>query len=172
MFTIRPATAADVPLLPAVECSAGQIFKQIPDLAWIADGGGQSGQRHLELIQSGVSWVAVGDEADAPLGFLNGQLLDGNMHVWEMSVDKDHQGKGIGRRLMGQARQWATSQGLPAITLTTFRDVPWNDEFYASMGFITLSSSELTLALRRVLGDEVRDGLPGEKRCAMRLLLG
>lgn len=171
MFTVRPATAADVPLLPAVERSAGQAFKQIPDLAWIADDDGQSEQRHLELIKSGVSWVAVDDESDAPLGFLNGELLDGGLHIWEMSVDKAHQGKGIGRALMNQAKQWATSQSLPAITLTTFRDVPWNDKFYASMGFMTLSSDELTPALRRVLGDEVRDGLPEEKRCAMRLLL-
>ena len=123
-------------------------------------------------MNSGVSWVAVDSELDSPLGFLNGQLLDGNLHVWEMSVDKNHQGKGIGRALMNHARQWATSQDLGAITLTTFRDVPWNDRFYASMGFVGFSSSELTPALRRVLGDEVRDGLPGEQRCAMRLLLG
>ncbi|KND90041.1 hypothetical protein TOPH_05351 [Tolypocladium ophioglossoides CBS 100239] len=171
MFTTRPATAADVPLLPAVERSAAEAFKRIPDLAWVADDDGQSEQRHLELIQGGVSWVAVNDASDAPLGFLNGQLMGGNLHIWEMSVGKDHQGKGIGRGLMNHARRWATSQDLLAITLTTFRDVPWNDKFYASMGFTMLSSSELTPALKRVLGDAVRDGFPGEKRCAMRLLL-
>ncbi|POR38516.1 Uncharacterized protein TPAR_01297 [Tolypocladium paradoxum] len=64
-----------------------------------------------------------------------------------MSVDKDRQGKGIGRGLMNQARQWAAGQDLPAITLTTFRDVPWNDRFCASMGFSALSTSELTQAL-------------------------
>ena len=172
MFTIRPTTAADVPLLPAVERSAGKAFRQIPQLAWIADDDGQSEQRHLDLIQMGVSWVANDDsEPRPPLGFLNGQILDGNLHVWEMSVDMHHQGKGIGRALMTQAKQWATIQDLPAITLTTFRDVPWNDKFYASMGFTTLSSSDLTPALRRVLEHEVLEGLPHEQRCAMRLSL-
>ncbi|POR38515.1 Uncharacterized protein TPAR_01296 [Tolypocladium paradoxum] len=53
MFTVRPATAADAPLLPQVERSAGQTFKQIPALAWLANDDGQSEQRHLELIHGG-----------------------------------------------------------------------------------------------------------------------
>jgi hypothetical protein len=34
---IRPAIAADAALLPEVERSAGESFRSIPDLAWLAD---------------------------------------------------------------------------------------------------------------------------------------
>lgn len=174
MLTVRPATHADAPLLPAVERSAGQAFRQIQDLAWIADDSGQSVERHLTLIAQGVAWVAVDaglTPEEVPVGFLNGEILDGNLHIWEMSVDKDHQGKGIGRALMAQAKKWAVEQQLPFVTLTTFRNVPWNDKFYKSIGFVTLDDGEVTAALRKVLDDEVGDGLPAERRCAMRLSL-
>ncbi|KAJ6445083.1 GCN5-related N-acetyltransferase (GNAT) domain-containingprotein [Purpureocillium lavendulum] len=167
MVTIRPATAADASLLPAVERSAGQAFTRIPSLAWIASDDPQSEQRHLDLIRRGVSWVAI-DNHDAPIGFLNGEVLDGNLHVWEMSVHADHQAKGIGRALMAEARHWAIQRELPAITLTTFRDVPWNERFYKSVGFATLQEAELTAALKGVLDEEIRHGLPGDRRCVMR----
>lgn len=170
MFTIRPATSTDASLLPAIEQSAGQTFRQIPDLAWIADDSNQPVERHLALIAHGVAWVAV-DLADTPVGFLNGEILHGALHIWEMSVHKDHQGKGIGRALMGQARKWAMEKQLSFITLTTFRDVAWNEAFYKSLGFVTLEEDQITIGLRKVLDDEVRDGLPGEKRCAMMLSL-
>jgi ribosomal protein S18 acetylase RimI-like enzyme len=170
MFTIRPATPADAPLLPAIEQSAGQTFRQIQDLAWIADDSNQSVERHLALMAHGVAWVAV-DSDRAPVAFLNGQLLHGSLHIWEMSVHQDHQRKGIGRALMRQATQWAMERELPFVTLTTFRNVPWNQGFYKSLGFATLESDEVPAALQEVLDDEVRQGLPAEKRCAMRLSL-
>jgi hypothetical protein len=33
---------------------------------------------------------------------------------------------------------WAGANGYPAVTLTTFRDVPWNGPFYARLGFRVL----------------------------------
>lgn len=165
---IRKTTAADAPLLPAVERSAGQAFRAIPSLAWIADDEGQSAERHLELLQSGVSWVAVEEEnEDMPLGFLNGSVVDGNLHIWEMSVSGDHQRKGIGRALMSTAKEHARQNGLLKLSLTTFRDVPWNQAFYESVGFVLVEGEDVTPALRKILDDEVKDGLPAERRCAM-----
>lgn len=170
MYTIRPATPADAPLLPAIEDSAGQVFRQIKDLAWIADDGVQSPKSHLDLMKRGVHWVAV-DASGAPIGFLNGEVMDGNLHIWEVSVNQDKQGKGVGRALMDHARQWAVLRGCPSVTLTTFRDVPWNEAFYQSLGYRTLKRTEVTPALLKVLRDEVKAGFPGERRCAMRLAL-
>ncbi|UNI16963.1 hypothetical protein JDV02_003345 [Purpureocillium takamizusanense] len=167
---IRPATLADAPLLPAIERSAGQAFTQIPSLAWIASDEPQSEQRHLQLIRRGVSWVAVDERDDdaAPIGFLNGEVLDGNLHIWEMSVHEKHQAKGVGRSLMNEAKSWSDRRGLSGVTLTTFRDVPWNERFYKALGFVTLEGAEVTPALQKILDDEARNGLPRDRRCAMR----
>ena len=72
---------------------------------------------------------------------------------------------------MAQTAHAATARGLPGVTLTTFRDVPWNEAFYASCGFRTLAADELTPALRDILADEAHAGLPPDRRCAMLRLL-
>ena len=56
----------------------------------------------------------------------------------------DWQGKGIGRRLIACVAD-RPAKGLASLTLTTFRDVPWNAPFYARLGFemITTLTPEL-----------------------------
>lgn len=171
LITVRPTKPKDAPLLPAVERSAAQAFLQFPDLAWLANGDVQSAEKHLELIESGASWVAV-DSKDVPVGFLNGIPSDEDLYICEISVQSDYQGKGIGRRLMEAARQWAASCGYMSISLTTFQKVPWNEGFYKSLGFRTLNANELTPALYNIINEEIDAGLPVEQRCAMFLHLG
>lgn len=181
-FKIRLAEERDAPLLPAVERSAGRTFLQHPKLAWIADDGTQSVEQHLDFIKRGLEWVAVdGDAEDVPVGFLNGFLnqettststsTSTTFHIQEISVEAEYQGKGIGRSLMETARQWAAGSGCEALTLTTFRNVPWNEGFYRSIGFRTLGSSELTRSLEVMMKKEADAGLALEDRCAMCLCL-
>jgi GNAT superfamily N-acetyltransferase len=42
---------------------------------------------------------------------------------------------GIGRRLVAAVCEWASRRGWSRVTLTTFRDVPWNMPFYTRHGF-------------------------------------
>ena len=171
-ITVRLAEPKDAPHLPTVEHSAAQVFLQLPSLSWIANDSVQTEERHLDLIEHGAAWVAVTPE-DIPIGFLNGKLTeqDRNLHIHEISVQSNYQGQGIGRKIMKAAREWAESRGCLSITLTTFRDVPWNEGFYKSLGFATLKSSELTMSLNAIMKEEVDAGLPIERRCAMRLNL-
>jgi GNAT superfamily N-acetyltransferase len=166
MFSIRTASPADVPALPDIERSAGEAFLAVPDLAWIATDDVQSEARHRALIEGGAAWVATDANGDL-LGFLSGEQIGRRLHIWELAVLRRLQGQGIGRALMENAVRWAKTQNLTALTLTTFRDVPWNEPFYRRLGFSTLAWDDLTTELRTVLEDEVRNGLPREKRCAM-----
>jgi hypothetical protein len=65
----------------------------------------------------------------------------------------------------------ARDLGLNALTLTTFRDVPWNAPFYARFGFETLAPGELDPRLEAILRAEIAHGIPGDRRCAMRYWL-
>ncbi|KAJ4159820.1 uncharacterized protein LMH87_007760 [Akanthomyces muscarius] len=152
-FLIRKTTTADVAKLPAVERSAAKAFRSIPELAWIADDDPQTAARHLELMESGVSWVAVPDsgggesllaDGHGPIGFLNGRLLNGFLHIWEMSVDERCQGRGIGKRLLQTAVDHARQRNYKGLTLTTFLDVPWNDGFYKARGFVLLAPQHVS----------------------------
>ena len=51
MITIKIANEEDAELLPEIELSSGEAFRQIEHLAWIADDQVQSVERHLGLIR-------------------------------------------------------------------------------------------------------------------------
>jgi predicted N-acetyltransferase YhbS len=166
MIVIRPARPSDAARLPAVERSAGRAFAVLPDLAWIADDDVLSETRHLELIATGDTRVAV-DEDDLPVGFAAAEEIDGAFHLWELSVRHDLQGRGIGRRLVAATVAAARRRGLAAVTLTTFVDVAWNRPFYERQGFRVVDECDLSVRLRAVLDAEVAAGLVRTSRCAM-----
>jgi ribosomal protein S18 acetylase RimI-like enzyme len=169
-ISIRPTLPADAPLLPAIEQSAGELFRTVPELAWIADGDNIPPRRHLELIASGTCWVAEMQDGSLA-GFLAAQQAGDALHIWELSVRQDQQRKGTGRALIAQAAAFAREQGLQALTLSTFRSVAWNQPMYLRLGFTVLSPEDCDERLRGILRREIAAGLPGERRCAMRLHL-
>ena len=153
----RPEEFAD---LRRVELAADQIFESAGIGPFVND----DAEDHFDTA------VLVLVTGDPPVGFVCVELVDGLPHIWQLSVHPDHARQGLGRSLVEAASSWARSEEFDAITLTTFRDVPWNGPFYESLGFVVVYdlSPELS-ALRdheRAIGDD--DFGP---RVAMRLLL-
>lgn len=168
MITIRPAQSEDAEALPQIEQSAGEAFRAIPELAWLADSDNVSVERHRALIAAGACWIAA-DEEDRPVGFLSAGIESNVLHIWELDVRLDRQGQGIGRALLERAAADARRRGLAGVTLTTFRAVPWNAPFYRKFGFRVLEGTEIDGRLAGLLGDEAGHGMPSDQRCAMRL---
>ena len=69
-------------------------------------------------------WVAT--SGDKIVGFAQALILDDAAHLDEIDVVPEHTRKGIGSRLIETVCEWARQAGYPRITLSTFRDVPWN----------------------------------------------
>lgn len=168
--SIRLTITTDAHLLPDVERSSAQAFLTQPGLAWIAADRVLDVAQHQGFIAAGLHWVAV-DAGDRPVGFLAAERFGPELHIWELSVREEWQGCGIGRRLLAGACIWAETAGVSAVTLTTFRDVPWNAPFYAKVGFTILERDEIGERLAKILSHEGELGLPGERRCAMRRLI-
>lgn len=166
MFTIRHAVAADTGALAEIERSASEAFLHLDDYAALATGDVMPEARQRELIAAGAVWVTT-DGSGALVAFLSAERIGPRLHIWELSVLRTLQGRGLGRSLIAEAAGWASLQGLSALTLTTFCDVPWNAPFYGRLGFKALAPGELTPELRGILEDEARHGLPSDKRCAM-----
>jgi hypothetical protein len=61
---------------------------------------------------------------------------------------------------------WAGAQELSSITLTTFRDVPWNGPYYEKLGFHVVST--LTPALQALVNEQATWGLEPSLRVVMR----
>lgn len=168
--TIRGAEISDAEILPEIERSAGQAFRKIPDLGWIADGDDRSAEWHRRLIIQGACLVAVNGD-NQQVGFLSAEVLSGDLHIWELSVLHDLQRSGIGRRLVESAIDKARMHKLAAITLTTFQNIVWNEPFYAQLGFIALERGSADPRLQDLLNMEVAVGFPGDQCCTMRLPL-
>ena len=166
-ITVRPTRPGDVASLPAIERAAGERFREDPCLAWLADGEVISAEQHLEYAERGLSWLALVN--DCPVGFILTEAHSSSLFIVELSVDLDWQGKGIGRQLIARAADHARTLGLASLTLTTFRDVPWNAPFYAKLGFEKMTT--LTPELRQKREEELAHGFEYETRCAMRLPL-
>jgi len=169
-IALRKAHVEDVAAMPWLEQSAGELFRTLPDLAWLADGDNLEEARYRELVAGGWCWVAEDDEGRV-CAFLAAEPVEEELHIWELAVALDRQRLGIGRALIQAAVAAATRHGFRAMTLTTFADVAWNAPFYERVGFRRLASSELGPRLHTVLRREVEAGLPGDRRCAMRLAL-
>lgn len=166
--TIRPAREEEVETLRQIERSAAQAFRLIEAFSWLAVGDVQSAERHRKLIETGTNWVAAAG-GDRPVGFLSAEIAGEDLHIWEISVDHLHQGFGIGRKLIRHAIDAAASRSLAAVTLTTFRTIPWNCPYYERLGFHIPDEAALSPRLAAVLDLEAEHGLQRDTRCAMRL---
>ena len=166
-ITVRPTRPGDVTALPAIERAAGERFRDYPELAWLAEGDVISAEQHLDYAERGLSWLALANEL--PVGFILAETHVSSLFIVELSVHLDWQGKGIGRRLIACVADQARKRGLASLTLTTFRDVPWNAPFYARLGFEMITT--LTPELREKREEEMAHGLAYDARCAMRLPL-
>jgi hypothetical protein len=78
----------------------------------------------------------------------------------------------VGRALLDRVEVWARETDRPAITLTTFADVPWNRPLYEHLGFRVLTEAELGPGLRAVRTTEAGHGLDPTTRVCMRLDIG
>lgn len=124
-MNVRPATADDGPRLRDIEVRAGRRFAEV-GMDAIAEDEPMSLADLAAHAADGRAAVAVDDTTGAVVGYVVVDRVDDAAHVEQVSVDPDHQGRGIGRLLLDWVADWARADGRAALSLTTFRDVPWN----------------------------------------------
>ncbi|PZT75141.1 MULTISPECIES: GNAT family N-acetyltransferase [unclassified Streptomyces] len=166
---IRAVHPDELPLLQDIERAAGQCFRDI-GMPEIADDEPLPVGELARYRDTGLAWVAAND-AGIPVAYLIADRVDGNLHVEQVSVHPDSARRGIGRSLLDHLAGQATSEGVPALTLTTFTQVPWNAPYYARCGFRLLDDSSLTPGLREIRRREAAHGLDRWPRACMRRAL-
>ena len=166
---IRLARAEDAEFLPAIELAAGQLFRTIEGLAGVAGMHAIPADQQRSYIRKGHCLVA--EVGDTLIGFLSTEPHGRELSIREFSVHPDWQGQGIGAVMLRAIGIDARNAGFSAITLTTFRDVPWNAPFYARQGYVVVEDLDAHPRLRDEIETEVEHGLPRERRVAMILFL-
>jgi GNAT superfamily N-acetyltransferase len=163
---IRPVRQAELPLLQDIERAAGCWFFDI-GMPEIAEDEPLPLDELLRYHRAGRAWVAA-DPADVPVGYLIADIVDGNLHIEQVSVHPRSARRRVGRRLLDHLAGQARATGIPALTLTTFADVPWNAPYYTRCGFAPLDDNDLTPGLRAVRHREAAHGLDRWPRVCMR----
>jgi GNAT superfamily N-acetyltransferase len=102
------------------------------------------------------------------VGFAHVIILESGLaHLEELDVLPDHGRRGLGSKLLEEVREWVKARAYQALTLTTFREPPFNMPFYRRRGFTECPPEALTVDLRNIVSHETRRGLDPEKRVVM-----
>ena len=163
---IGPARPDEVAALPEIERRAAALF---PEAVLPASLAAQttSVAEYAEAQREGLLFVLRTAPGEV-LGFARLVRVADGLHLEELDVDPAHGRRGHGRQLLEAVCAWARDRGSPSITLSTFRDVPWNAPFYARAGFRILPPEDLSDALSLIREREHRRGLDVEQRVMMR----
>lgn len=164
-YSIDLATPAQLAVIQQVELRAASRFgdavplavrSSVTPLATLA-----AGQRE------GLLWVATaGDEH--PVGFaLAGRFDERRAHLVELDVVPEHGRRGLGRALVAAVEDWASAAGYGELILTTYRDFPWNADFYRSLGFSPVSPHDFDEKLTALVRSESELGLEPPARVVM-----
>jgi GNAT superfamily N-acetyltransferase len=164
-YTIRSARAEELTLLAQIERSATVLFLDTP-YAFLFDDEPLSIDFVRQRFQAGQVWVAV-DPDDVMVGFAIAREVDDTIYLQEMDVDPTHGRRGIGAALAKTVIEWARLHDYHAVSLSTFRYLPWNAPFYAKLGFQILAESELTVGFQQIKQQELEAGLLISERVIM-----
>jgi ribosomal protein S18 acetylase RimI-like enzyme len=147
---VRSYKAVDLPRLADIERTADRLFGPLgivfPPGPTVIE----------EAVQAGADVYVVGDP---PVGFAAVRERDGSTHLEQIAVHSDHGRRGIGGRLLGRVLEHAATRGSAAVTLITFRDVPWNGPWYARHGFSELPEERYSPQIRALWRAEIDAGL-------------
>ena len=159
---IRRAETADFARLREIEVLAGAAFAEVgmPEIAGHAP---PSDEVLGHFTRAARAWVHLADGAVG--AYLLARVIDGCAHVEQVSVDPRLRGRGLGRALIDHLAGWARERGMPALTLTTFRDVPWNAPYYRRIGFAEVPAVG---GLAALVAEEAGHGLDPANRVCMR----
>ncbi|MEV0995527.1 GNAT family N-acetyltransferase [Nonomuraea sp. NPDC050202] len=154
---VRWAEKNELPGLIAIELAADGLFEQVGIVF-------PPGTTQIEEVDDP---GAVLVEGEPPVGFALVGWVDGNLHLEQLAVRPDNMRQGAGGRLMAAVIDHAAAAGAPAVTLTTFRDVPWNAPWYERHGFSVMGEAEWGPELRALVRHERDLGIEVAPRVVM-----
>jgi predicted N-acetyltransferase YhbS len=164
-YRIRPARFEELPLLSHIENSAAALFLDTP-YAFLVNDDPLSLDFVRQQFQAGRVWVAV-DCDEIVVGYAIAREVDETLYLQQIDVEPEHGRRGIGSALVKTVCDWAQQQGYEIVSLSTFRDIPWNAPFYAKLGFRPVDEAELTTGFQQIRLKELAAGLPVLDRVIM-----
>lgn len=163
-YQIVLARPRDIRVIPGIELAAVKLLE-----GYAPDSVQEEISQEQDLAEAqagGRLWVALA--GDTAVGFAHVIILkSGLAHLEELDVHPSHGRRGLGSQLLERVCEWVRCRDYPSLTLTTFREPPFNMPFYRSRGFEELPREAFTEDLRNIVAHETSRGLDPEKRVVM-----
>jgi len=168
-INVTLASKAHLAALAPIELAAAAIFSEAdlpPAIRYRVT--------ELDLLREAQNddriWVALTGNG-VPVGFALATLVGDGAHLDEVDVLPNYGQRGIGTELVNAVACWARDKGFSALTLITFKHLPWNAPFYEKLGFTRLRTAELATGLAKLIEEEGKAGIDVKKRIGMQLKL-
>ncbi|NPT62028.1 GNAT family N-acetyltransferase [Paraburkholderia elongata] len=165
-LTFRLAAPHDAHAIRTIEFEAGQRFASV-GMIGIAD----APPMELELVNRKIDarQIVVAVDADETcVAFVMFEPQPAHFYVQELDVLTSHAGQRIGAALIEQVAQLARARQITQLTLSTFREVPWNAPYYRRLGFRDIAEADLDATLIARRDAHIARGLDESKRVFMR----
>lgn len=160
---IRPARPDEIDTIRALERASAQRFIGLmDDLA--ADEPSAAAVLDARREAGGLL-VATVDGALA--AFVMFRPVEDSLYVEQIDVLPAFEGRRIGARLLDAVADEVRTLGLSVVTLSTFREVPWNAPYYRRLGFVELEDTALTRGLLEIREEHLERGLDEGQRTFM-----
>lgn len=172
-FGIRPALASEIPILKDIDDDASALYAECALSI-------ELGQDHVFVRAELVRWLrsielqraflAV-DQTGRGLGFATLDVVDGEPYLDQLAVRVDAMRRGIGRRLLACAVDWARAAGGSALWLTTYDHVPFNRPYYERHGYLVVPEDACGPGILHHIHEQRRYLPAPAERIAMRRLI-
>jgi predicted N-acetyltransferase YhbS len=165
-LTFRVAAPHDAQAIRTIEFEAGQRFASV-GMAGIAD----APPMELDIVNRKIDaqQIVVAVAADGScVGFVMFEPQPTRFYVQELDVLSSHAGQRIGAALIEQVAHRARAQQITQLTLSTYREVPWNAPYYRRLGFRDIEEADLDAVLIARRDAHIARGLDESKRVFMR----
>jgi len=163
MISIRPARRAEIQRVRQIERLSATRFLGT-DLASLADDEPTDAETLERRIAEG--GLLVAEESAEAVAFVMFREVEGCAYVEQIDVLPSHAGRAIGAALLQAVAAIARRRGLAALTLSTFREVPFNAPYYRRLGFVEVAV--LSPAMQDIRREHEARGLDETARVFMR----
>ncbi|WP_245261088.1 GNAT family N-acetyltransferase [Chelativorans sp. J32] len=164
-YVIRAYRREDAAALASVETRASRLFAEHGFPSLVPNPPTTARALH-GFVSAFETFVVLNAEA-RPVGYAVLHPLDRFLHLRELAVDPAHSRRGLGSALVKLAIARCLEEGRAGVSLSTFRKIPFNEPFYAALGFIECPVNEAPPALAQQFFAELPPRIPPETRLLM-----
>ena len=160
---IRPALPREIEAVRDIERASAQRFLGLMD-ALAAD---EPSAAPVLAARIGTGGLLVARAGEVLAGFVMFRPVEDGLYIEQVDVLPAFERRRIGAALIDAVAARARVLGLPRLSLSTFRDVPWNAPYYRRLGFEDIDEAALTPGLLAIRREHLARGLDEEARVFM-----